>query len=75
MARSDTGIVFIAEKASDTPCSICNGEVVEYSIPNHIWNMIVRNGGKEHDREYLCIWCFVKSAIVWLDVRLGDGPF
>lgn len=56
--------MFISDEVSSIPCFNCGGEVKEYSIPNHIWNMIVRKNGKESDGEYLCIWCFV---IMWIN--------
>lgn len=56
-------ILFISDCVSELPCDTCGGEVVEYSIPYRIWNAVVRSGGEEHDREYLCIWCFVDLVI------------
>lgn len=57
---------------SSIPCVECGGPVVEFSIPNRIWNQVVRRDGREHDREYLCIGCFVER----LSEFLGDeaGP-
>lgn len=46
------------EAASAVPCARCGGEVVEFSIPNDIWNEIIRLDGHEHADEYLCWNCF-----------------
>jgi hypothetical protein len=47
-------------KASGTPCALCGGDVVEFSVPNEMWNKIVRDGGPESRHEYLCVTCFHK---------------
>ena len=60
---------FISIEASDTPCSNCNGEVQEFSIPDKVWNKIIRNDGKETDNEYLCIWCFVARVVDWVQIN------
>ena len=59
---------FIIDEVEQTSCNRCGQKVtVEFSIPNPIWNKIVRKGGPEHDREYLCIWCFVELVIEWFE--------
>ena len=50
---------FISNVESETPCCRCEGVVYEFSVPNEMWNKVVRKDGKEHDKEYLCIWCYV----------------
>lgn len=55
--------MFIADEPSCTPCNKCGGEVVEFSIQDNIWNTLVRPDEKEHDKEYLCVWCFLDHAI------------
>ena len=40
------------------PCQCCGKGVVEFSIPSPLWNAVVRRGGPEGDREYLCIACW-----------------
>lgn len=60
-------IIFVSEEISEVPCSNCGGEVTEFSIPNDIWNAVVRKGSKETDNEYLCVWCFVNAFIQWFD--------
>jgi len=50
-------------QASGIPCVNCGGQVVEFTVPSDIWNAVVRLGGPEHDREYLCWNCF------WVAVR------
>lgn len=39
-------------------CSNCRGEVMEFSIPNDIWNFVVRKNGRETNNEYLCENCW-----------------
>lgn len=58
--------------ASPLPCDICGGGVVEYSIPNDIWNRVIRLDGHEHNREYLCIACFFDALRTALGLR-GQG--
>ncbi len=43
---------------SSIPCHACGGEVIEFAVPNDIWNAVIRPDGHEHDGEYLCINCF-----------------
>lgn len=45
-------------KPSGIPCSDCAGDVVEFTVPNDIWNSVMRPDGKEGDREYLCVSCW-----------------
>jgi len=49
------------DTVSGIPCDICGGTVIEFSIPNDIWNRVVRLDGHEHDNEYLCIECFYEA--------------
>lgn len=46
------------DKASGTPCAICRGPVIEFSVPNDVWNTIVRHDKPSTDKEYLCTVCF-----------------
>jgi hypothetical protein len=50
---------------STIPCSRCGGPVIEFTVPNHIWNAVVRKGGPETDKEYLCAQCFAADLEVW----------
>lgn len=50
------------ESPSTIPCCKCGGMVVEFSVPNEAWNIIVRKGGSETDQEYLCLDCFARCA-------------
>lgn len=42
----------------DIPCSVCGGPCVEFTVPNDVWNLVVRKGGPETDKEYLCEACY-----------------
>jgi hypothetical protein len=55
-------------KISEIPCAICRGEVIEFSIPNYIWNKIMRSksGGHEHDKDHICFDCFKKKFIEYI---------
>lgn len=46
---------------SETPCSLCGGQVIEFGIPNDIWNKVIRLDGHESNKEYLCIDCFFEA--------------
>lgn len=59
--------MFISSEISVVPCSNCGGDVIEFSVPNHIWNEIVRSNDKETDNEYLCVWCFISYLFVWFE--------
>jgi hypothetical protein len=56
---------FISEEISEVPCANCGGPVQEFSIPNDIWNSVVRRHEKETEGEYLCIWCFTSAFVRW----------
>lgn len=60
--------------ASSIPCARCGGAVVEFSIPNDIWNEIIREDGHEHDGEYLCWNCFWNATRVKLAEYRSSGP-
>ena len=63
MNIKEGSIVSTVEELSEVPCCICNDVVIEYSIPNDVWNKIFRENGSEHDKEYLCITCFLKKVV------------
>lgn len=48
--------------ASIVPCCRCGGVVHEFTIPNEIWNSLIRWDGPETEREYLCFGCFAAVA-------------
>ena len=50
---------WLSSESSEIPCNICGGEVYEFSLPNDIWNRVVRTSGTETDKEYLCMSCFL----------------
>lgn len=58
---------------ADILCCKCGGEVIEFSVDNESWNTIVRQDGREHDQEYLCINCLALIAATELR-RLGKLP-
>lgn len=47
---------------SSIPCCRCEGSVFEFTVPNEVWNRIIRQDGPETDREYLCWSCFARAA-------------
>lgn len=53
---------------SSIPCCLCKGQVYEFSVPNDVWNLIIRQGGPETNREYLCWSCFARAAADRIDV-------
>ena len=48
---------------SQIPCHDCKGPVIEFSIANELWNMLIRENGPETDSEYLCINCFALRVV------------
>lgn len=52
--------------SSEIPCCECGGEVVEFTVPNDIWNSVMRPDGHETDREYLCFDCWYKALRQWM---------
>lgn len=57
----DMGVDWNAD-TSTIPCVLCGGVVREFSIPNEIWNYVVRDDGLETDREYMCETCYRQKA-------------
>ena len=58
-------MLFKSENVSKIPCARCGGEMVEFSVPNDCWNIVVRHNNHEADSEYLCVWCFLDDFIQW----------
>jgi len=54
---------FINRRVSTIPCCKCGGEVVEFSVPNNLWNIVMRKNG-ETDQEYLCFDCWNKILFI-----------
>ncbi len=65
-------IVEVFEK-SEVPCAECSGPVHEFSVPDNLWNTVVRTEGKEHDKEYLCLNCFVEKLFEVHRKHTGKG--
>lgn len=59
---------------SSLPCEICGGDVIEFSIPNDIWNRVIRLDGREHDKEYLCMACFFDALRTALSIKQPAAP-
>lgn len=64
--------LFNSNKVSKIPCVACGGELIEFSIPNDIWNKVIRRKGKESDQEYLCIKCFFEKLRKELNLIAAD---
>lgn len=58
---SESYLVIETVESSSIPCARCKGPVIEFSIPNDIWNKVIRHGGPEQDNEYICWDCFWKE--------------
>jgi hypothetical protein len=54
------------EKHSEVPCARCGGQCVEFTVPNDVWNAVVRLGGKEREDEYLCEACYRRAVEVFV---------
>jgi hypothetical protein len=46
------------DNISNIPCALCGEEVIEFTIPNDIWNKVMRPDGLETNKEYICINCW-----------------
>lgn len=53
--------LFENQKVSEVPCARCGEDVIEFSIPNDIWNRVIRLDGHERDDEYICMECFFQA--------------
>jgi hypothetical protein len=60
---------------SPIPCIECGNDVIEFSVPNDIWNRVIRPDGHEHDKEYLCMHCFLNRLRTALELPVRDDPF
>ncbi len=75
MAKTNNANIAAMAKALDgfgissIPCHICGGEVNEFSIPNDIWNKVIRLDGHEHDQEYLCLNCWYSALRIALGIE------
>lgn len=49
------------------PCYECGGEVIEFTVPNNIWNFVMRPDGKETNKEYICSDCWYKALRIKLE--------
>jgi hypothetical protein len=47
-----------APQRSSIPCARCGDSCVEFTVPNEVWNAVVRRGGKEGADEYICEACY-----------------
>ncbi len=55
------------DDVSEIPCSRCGNDVIEFVIPNDIWNKVIRKDGHETNTEYICVNCWFN----FLRVSLG----
>ena len=57
------------------PCTTCKTPVAnEFTVPNEVWNAVVRRGGRETDNEYLCESCYRKCVEEFVLARLTPPP-
>lgn len=51
---------WFSDAPSEVPCGDCGGQVCEFSVPNDVWNAVVRIGRGEgaFGSEYICFGCF-----------------
>jgi hypothetical protein len=62
-----------AEKeTSKIPCCLCGGKVIEFTVPNEVWNKVMRPDGKETDKEYICYECWNKKLNEFLLPHLAE---
>jgi hypothetical protein len=53
------------------PCALC-AEIVEheFTVPNYVWNAVVRGGEGETDKEYLCAYCYIVMTTKFISASL-----
>ena len=56
------------DKESNIPCYLCGGKVIEFTIPNDIWNTVMRLNYKETNQEYICINCWYNKLREYLEI-------
>jgi hypothetical protein len=69
VTKKDASRTSVESVVSEVPCCKCGGEVIEFVVENRIWNRIVRLDGPEHDKEYLCVACFAKQCVEFVESR------
>ena len=52
---------------SKIPCCNCGGTVIEFIVPNKLWNMVIRQSGHEGDKEYLCFACWNNAIYKYIE--------
>lgn len=67
--------LFSNDVISSIPCARCGGEVIEFSIPNDVWNKVIRPDGHEHTKEYLCANCWFNALRVALGIEAVEQSF
>lgn len=53
-------------RASEVPCRRCGGVVREFTVPNEVWNAVIRVDGRERDDEYICLACWYVAVLTAL---------
>lgn len=59
-------IAALRPKYSDIPCFECGNNVVEFSVPDELWNAVMRPDGHETGKEYLCFDCWNKNLMAYI---------
>jgi hypothetical protein len=59
-------IAKLRREVSEIPCARCGGDVVEFTVPNEVWNTVVRLDAPEGDDEYICEECYRKAVTLWV---------
>lgn len=68
-----SGDVDRAHRAPPPSCSDCGGPYAfDVGLPNATWNRVIRKGGPEHDREFLCVQCIVRQFAEVGEAFTGD---
>jgi len=65
-AKNRTEYCFYDKYTSGIPCQECGCNCVEFTIPNNLWNKVMRPDGHEGEKEYICFSCWNKKLIDWL---------
>ena len=57
-----------SNEVTEIPCTSCGGSVIEFTIPNDIWNKVMRKN-KETNEEYICINCWYNNLRKILNIN------
>ncbi len=58
---------------SSVPCCECGKEVQEFTVPNVLWNMVMRPDEHETNKEYICYSCWNLKLLEYINRIKAQG--